>query len=105
MFFIGDDILHIPGYSSMERMLPHPAICFDADGTTIRNAIIGMNKKFHGGPKFFFYQGGKDIHFSMCFPYIQIPGHGHVTINMQDVAEFDYPEIMNINPVRPPVAV
>ena len=47
MLFVGNNILHVPGDSFAESLLADLAVRFDADGATVRNAIILMNKKFY----------------------------------------------------------
>src|SRR5579864_6783358 len=58
-----------------------------------------MNKKFHRRSKLFHNHFSKNIDLMVRFTDIEIPGDGHVTIYMKHIAEFYYPEIMDINPV------
>ena len=41
----------------------------------------------------------------MGFMHIQVPGYGHMTIEMYRTAIFDDPEVVQIDPVRLPVLI
>ncbi len=56
-------------------------------------------------PNSLFNHFSKAVHFSMRFPDIQIPGNGHVTVDMQYISEFYHPQIMDIDPVGQPAVI
>ena len=102
MFFVHDHIFNIPFYFFDESMLTHFAICFNTYRATAADAVICMHKKFHRRTKFFFNQDLEAVYFSVRLPYVLVPGYRHVTIDMEHVSEFDYPQVVDIDPVRKP---
>ena len=105
MFSVRNNIFQVPGNPFGEWVLADFAVCFNADGTTVRDAVVFMNKEFDGGSEFFFDQRSQRVHFGMRLPYIQVPGIGHVAVNVQDITKFDHPQVVDINPVGLAVAV
>src|SRR5450432_94574 len=105
MFFIRNNILHLPFNFFGEEMFPDITIRLYTNRATAADAMIRVNEEFHGRSKFFLDNIPETVYFFMRFPNIQEPGNGHMTINMQHISEFNHAQIMDINPVGKPAFI
>lgn len=75
MFTVLQDVIQRPGDFSLKIMPSYVTIPFVAYRAGIRNAGIGMNKKFNRFAKLKLYEAAKCLNLVVCLLHGKVPGH------------------------------
>lgn len=105
MLLVGGHRREGPFDPFFKGMFADIAALFHTDAAGEVETGIGMDKEFHGLPETAPDERGERIDLRMRLEHIEVPGQGQMTVDMQAIPIFDYPQIVEIDPILPAMRI
>ena len=105
VFLILHDIAERPLDAGLEGVLAHVAVFLQTDTAGEVQAGVGVYKELHRFAPAAADERGQRVDLGVGLEDIEVPGHGKVTVDVEETAVFDNAKVVEVDPVGAAVRV